>query len=150
MPLTSNDRRARYRRLGYLLGSAMLVTGIGAGSIAATAQAAAVHGPFGACPVTDNAATALFSNGQPVGGTQLRASAGCNNLTVTNVATTATYRGWVRAASGGRWAPCRDSFVLRAGPVRPPVTLCRGVVSGALLKVVGPPSTHVRYNAVQA
>jgi hypothetical protein len=147
MPVISNARWARHRRLGYLIGSGMLVAGIAAGSIAAggTAQAA-VRVPL-ACPVTNNAATALFANGQPAGGTQLRASAGCPNLDLTYVDATATYRGWLRAAAGGRWVPCRDSFFLRKGSVR--VRLCTGIVAGALIKVVGPPSTHVRYNAGQ-
>jgi hypothetical protein len=150
MPVISNARWARHRRLGYLLGSGMLVAGIAAGSIAAggTAQAA-VRAPL-ACRVTNDAATALFVDGQPTGGTQLVATAGCNNLTITAVDATAVYRVWLRAAAGGRWVPCRDSVRLTAGPVRPPVTLCRGIVSGALIKVVGPPSTHVRYNAEQA
>ncbi|HEX3964362.1 MAG TPA: hypothetical protein VHZ03_48225 [Trebonia sp.] len=127
---------------GYLLGSAMLVAGITAGSIAAAGTAqAAVRG----CPVTANAATALLVNDQPVGGTQLSASAGCPNLAVTSVDATATYQGWVRAAAGGRWIACHASVRLAKGPARAP--LCIGVVPGALLKVVSSIPTHVRYDA---
>jgi len=148
MPVTSNARRARHRRLGYLLGPAMLVAGIAAGAIVATGTAQAAVPASPGCPVTTNAATALLDNGQPNGGTELSASAGCPNLTLTYVDATATYQGWLRAASGGRWVACHASLRLTKGPVR--ATLCTDVVPGARIKVVGPPGIHVRYDAVQA
>jgi hypothetical protein len=150
MPETSTARRPR-RRLAYLLGSAMLIAGLGCGGAAqaavvgtapagGTAHSAPAPGP---CQVKSGWTSIVQRNGQPLGGTTYRKPfTRCRDLNLTYVGASGYYTGWVHPDS--RWHRCSARPVwVWAGSHPRAVVLCRGVAPGTVLTVTSAIPRHI-------
>jgi hypothetical protein len=138
MPEASRTRRA-CRRLGYLLGPAILLASLAIGGTAQAAAGAAhpsVQAPTATrCSLQPAKTSVKPPRRDPSGGTILLkpSSRGCHDLNLYSVGTTDSYIGWLQV--GGRWRSCGTWVHLTRGGMGL-TTLCAGVPAGTPMQVV--------------
>lgn len=138
MPDTSSARRA-CRRLGYLLGPAVLLASLAIGGAAQAAVGTAhpaVPAPAATrCSLQPAETSVKPPRRDPSGGTILvkPSSRGCHDLNLYTVGTTDNYIGWLQV--GGKWQSCGKWVHLTRGSMGL-ATLCTGVPAGTPMQVV--------------